>query len=186
MMEVLTEWERCSDTVSWCYPLSSTDVLWKTCNTNHSQYLVQAWMHLTYLRVSVPTFSPPCDCEEAAPGCVGAGDDTELWMTSTAGCTPAAGSSLGDLPLSASAAPADPASVEELLIYFVCNGNAHFSIGSNLNLTCSSSRYSGILWTGWRSRSWREGVDSSPSMSHWWNQRGTVQTEARQGHNQII
>lgn len=81
-----------------------------------SQHLVQAWMHLTYMRVLMPTFSPPCDCEEAAPGCVGAGDDTELWMTLTAGCTLAAGSSLGDLPLSASAAPAEPASVEELLV----------------------------------------------------------------------
>lgn len=36
MMEVLTQRERCSDTVSRCYPLSSTDVLWKTCNTNQS------------------------------------------------------------------------------------------------------------------------------------------------------
>lgn len=30
------------------------------------------------LRVLMPTFSPPCGCEGAAPGRVGAGDDTEL------------------------------------------------------------------------------------------------------------
>lgn len=60
----------------------------------------------------MPTFSPPCACEGAAPGLVGAGDDADLWMTSAAEGTPAAGSSPGALLLSASAAPARTASME--------------------------------------------------------------------------
>lgn len=41
-------------------------------------------------------------------------------MTSTAECTPAAGSSLGALPLSASAAPAHTPSMEDQLVGFAC------------------------------------------------------------------
>lgn len=55
------------------------------------------------------TFSPLCGCEVVAPGCAGGDGGTVPQMTWTAGCTPAAGSSQGALPLSAWAAPASHA-----------------------------------------------------------------------------
>lgn len=55
-----------------------------TCDTNHCPSLTSTLIvtsnvdAFVFLGALTPTFSPPCGYKGAAPGCAGAGGDTEL------------------------------------------------------------------------------------------------------------